>query len=330
MAPLSFTELLDGIAVSHMGTETISGSKGLQGEPGAERSVYHVSQRVAASRVRPVTNASLETASSLIDRMFPVEGSSSSSSSAHGTSSSSTSQSRTADASKVGSFEHTLVASMQSVDGIAVGKSDTSSLKMISEKGNLEPRRESVIPPTSQEQNQVPCVLQGSSFMPREDSADLPQQVEMAPSSPLATGFVDQLFRDVEMPAHAPWMVQALRRGQAGEPALESSPRDRDATALAQRSAEPTPEKGIPAELLVQWPATRQRDGLRDKETCAVCLESLRRGQEVRRLPCSHPYHRSCIDPWLRNSTLCPCCKADVLPSLQTRLSQEAQKCLLY
>lgn len=56
---------------------------------------------------------------------------------------------------------------------------------------------------------------------------------------------------------------------------------------------------------------------------CAVCLEEFETGQQVRRLACSHLYHRSCIDPWLQSSSnSCPLCKREVpnLPPPPTQL----------
>jgi hypothetical protein len=45
--------------------------------------------------------------------------------------------------------------------------------------------------------------------------------------------------------------------------------------------------------------------------TCSVCLGSLEE-DEVKTLPCLHVFHTGCIDPWLRQSVLCPTCKTSV------------------
>jgi len=45
---------------------------------------------------------------------------------------------------------------------------------------------------------------------------------------------------------------------------------------------------------------------------CMVCLCDFSSGEEVRRLPCTHVFHASCIDEWLRRCTDCPICKANV------------------
>ncbi|BAH93561.1 Os06g0534900 [Oryza sativa Japonica Group] len=47
---------------------------------------------------------------------------------------------------------------------------------------------------------------------------------------------------------------------------------------------------------------------------CAVCLEDLRGGEMVRRLPaCGHLFHEDCVDVWLRVRRTCPLCRR-VLP----------------
>jgi hypothetical protein len=33
--------------------------------------------------------------------------------------------------------------------------------------------------------------------------------------------------------------------------------------------------------------------------TCSICTEDFRESEDIRILPCSHIYHKSCIDPWL-------------------------------
>ena len=57
-----------------------------------------------------------------------------------------------------------------------------------------------------------------------------------------------------------------------------------------------------------------------NQPTCPICLDDYIAGKTtVRRLPCQHIYHPSCIDPHLLlSSSLCPVCKARV-PSAQER-----------
>ncbi|KAJ4974729.1 hypothetical protein NE237_007903 [Protea cynaroides] len=53
---------------------------------------------------------------------------------------------------------------------------------------------------------------------------------------------------------------------------------------------------------------------LGDKESstidCAVCLESLKMGDNCRLLPiCKHRFHAQCIDSWLLKTPNCPICR---------------------
>ncbi|CAN6328975.1 unnamed protein product [Urochloa humidicola] len=48
-------------------------------------------------------------------------------------------------------------------------------------------------------------------------------------------------------------------------------------------------------------------------EQCAVCINVVRDGEMVRRLPgCAHAFHAPCVDGWLRAHATCPMCRADV------------------
>ncbi|KAK1939704.1 hypothetical protein X943_002414 [Babesia divergens] len=73
---------------------------------------------------------------------------------------------------------------------------------------------------------------------------------------------------------------------------------------------------GLPDEFISQFPVT-EFDNIaaekwnEDLKTCAICLELYNRGDRVRRLACTHGYHKVCIDEWLTRSTVCPICKFD-------------------
>ncbi|NXX98944.1 RN215 protein, partial [Centropus bengalensis] len=50
-----------------------------------------------------------------------------------------------------------------------------------------------------------------------------------------------------------------------------------------------------------------------DIDSCAVCLDQFHKSQWLRVLPCSHEFHRDCVDPWLLLQQTCPLCKRNVL-----------------
>ena len=43
--------------------------------------------------------------------------------------------------------------------------------------------------------------------------------------------------------------------------------------------------------------------------SCMVCLCDFEDGEECRRLPCNHTFHKSCVEEWLSRSPVCPICK---------------------
>ncbi|EOA32557.1 hypothetical protein CARUB_v10015847mg [Capsella rubella] len=54
-----------------------------------------------------------------------------------------------------------------------------------------------------------------------------------------------------------------------------------------------------------------------EKESCCViCMDKILVGSDVEagRMPCSHVFHRTCGEEWLRSSGICPVCRA-VFPS---------------
>jgi uncharacterized membrane protein YgcG len=80
----------------------------------------------------------------------------------------------------------------------------------------------------------------------------------------------------------------------------------------------PPPARGLPRELIDQFPATCFAEGDIRKEdaNCSVCLSDYEPGEMLRRLPvCSHCFHQSCIDEWLAAHQTCPLCRVSLLPA---------------
>ena len=46
---------------------------------------------------------------------------------------------------------------------------------------------------------------------------------------------------------------------------------------------------------------------------CSICLDTVEKGEEVKRLPCGHVFHAVCIDPWLKEQrAVCPVCRQGI------------------
>lgn len=45
---------------------------------------------------------------------------------------------------------------------------------------------------------------------------------------------------------------------------------------------------------------------------CCICLAKYSNNDELRELPCSHFFHKECVDKWLKINALCPLCKCEV------------------
>jgi len=69
----------------------------------------------------------------------------------------------------------------------------------------------------------------------------------------------------------------------------------------------------LPREVLEYGSPLLQKD-------CAVCKDQFNIDSEdaeeqiVVTLPCKHPYHQSCIMPWLKSSGTCPVCRYQLVP----------------
>lgn len=50
------------------------------------------------------------------------------------------------------------------------------------------------------------------------------------------------------------------------------------------------------------------------EESCSICQDRMREGENIRRLnACHHEFHSGCVDSWfLRNSVFCPICRHDI------------------
>ncbi|KAJ9159149.1 hypothetical protein P3X46_024674 [Hevea brasiliensis] len=68
----------------------------------------------------------------------------------------------------------------------------------------------------------------------------------------------------------------------------------------------------------------KRGDGLVEGTDCSVCLGEFQEDETLRLLPkCSHAFHITCIDTWLRSHTNCPMCRAPIIASPPRATSSE-------
>ncbi|ORY63719.1 hypothetical protein LY90DRAFT_505165 [Neocallimastix californiae] len=61
------------------------------------------------------------------------------------------------------------------------------------------------------------------------------------------------------------------------------------------------------------------KDNKEIQETkCSICLLNYEEDEELRKLICSHFFHKRCIDNWFKNSSTCPICRMDVKEKLKS------------
>uniref|UniRef100_A0A453PUG6 RING-type domain-containing protein n=1 Tax=Aegilops tauschii subsp. strangulata TaxID=200361 RepID=A0A453PUG6_AEGTS len=53
-------------------------------------------------------------------------------------------------------------------------------------------------------------------------------------------------------------------------------------------------------------------------QVCCICLAKYAHNEELRELPCTHCFHKECVDKWLKINALCPLCKAEIASSSGT------------
>lgn len=68
------------------------------------------------------------------------------------------------------------------------------------------------------------------------------------------------------------------------------------------------------------------QENFAESEPCAVCRDVMRCGDLVRRLPCLHVFHASCIARWLCVRATCPLDNSKVLQQLRPTERTETER----
>ena len=49
-------------------------------------------------------------------------------------------------------------------------------------------------------------------------------------------------------------------------------------------------------------------------DSCSICLEDFKTGDNIKKLNCTHIFHTECLEPWLNdNNRNCPMCRTDII-----------------
>lgn len=52
-----------------------------------------------------------------------------------------------------------------------------------------------------------------------------------------------------------------------------------------------------------------------ENNSCTICQCEYEENEDVRNLPCTHMFHKECIDTWLVQNNKCPLCRHEINPS---------------
>jgi outer membrane lipoprotein SlyB len=66
---------------------------------------------------------------------------------------------------------------------------------------------------------------------------------------------------------------------------------------------------GADEQLIASIPTNRVEKDMPKDEKCCICLESFKKSDKCKTLPCMHGFHAGCVDQWLRTNASCPMCK---------------------
>ncbi|GAB4826388.1 hypothetical protein Ancab_009253 [Ancistrocladus abbreviatus] len=77
-----------------------------------------------------------------------------------------------------------------------------------------------------------------------------------------------------------------------------------------------TESRGLSEKEISRLPYSKCKTGFFSKKDktaeCAICCMEYERRQYITTLPCTHRYHRECINHWLKQKKTCPICLVEV------------------
>lgn len=146
--------------------------------------------------------------------------------------------------------------------------------------------------------------LLGSPLMPAADDPDRRARGGQEPAFGFGGG-VHDLLTSLFNPAaavhgDAVFTQEALDR--IITQLMDASPQTNAAPPASQAAIDRLEKKRVDDEML----------GPEGKAECTICIEEIKKGEEVLMLPCKHWYHGECVVLWLKEHNTCPICRMPI------------------
>jgi len=68
-------------------------------------------------------------------------------------------------------------------------------------------------------------------------------------------------------------------------------------------------KKGLSETDIEKFPLEMYLKDCDGEHSCSICLTEYESGEVMRKLTCSHKFHKDCVDTWLQSNITCPICK---------------------
>ena len=106
-----------------------------------------------------------------------------------------------------------------------------------------------------------------------------------------------------------------LNMNRSGDAVYSQEELDRVISQLIDQNnhgSRPTPADPAAIQSLPKKRVDRQMLGFDGKAECSICMDAVELGTEVTVLPCTHWFHFTCIESWLRQNNSCPHCRRGI------------------